>query len=330
MREPLWITEQDVVALLNLGEAIPALEGALREEAAATAANMPKTLLQYGKSNLHALGGRLGGLVGTKTWAHTEGGTCPLLLLWDAGNGSLVSVIEAFALGNMRTGGISGLATKWMAAPDASVLGLIGTGKQALSQAAAVLAVRPIKRIQVFSPRPESRADFAARAIDQLGVEVVAVQSVAAACRGAHVVTLMTRASRPFLEAAMLEPGTHVNAAGAIAPDREEFAQDSFDRASVLAVDHLPTVKTLSREFMTRYQARSWDEVRPLSQLIAQGRKRGADDDLSVFKAMGMGLSDLALGAEIVERARRAGAGRPIPQPQKAKPRLTVRQKETT
>ena len=330
MSEPLWIPEQDVVALMSLGEAIPALEAALREEAAGGAANMPKTLLQFGKSNLHALGARLDGLVGTKTWAHTEGGTCPLLLLWDAGNGGLVAVIEAFALGNMRTGGLSGLATKWMATADASVLGLIGTGKQAMSQAAAVLAVRPIKRIQVFSPRAESRAAFAVRARAEFGVEALDVPSTAAACRGAQVVTLITRAASPFLTAAMLERGVHVNAAGAIAPDREEFAQDVFDRASVVAVDNLSTVKTLSREFMTRYQCRGWDEVHALSALIAAGRRREPADDLSLFKAMGMGISDLALGAEIVKRARRAGAGRPLPQPQKAKPRLGGAQKETT
>src|SRR5712692_1381923 len=116
---PIWLTEQDVVGLLDLRDAIGALESALREEAGGAAVNMTKTLLQYGKSNLHAIGGKLGELVGTKTWAHTKGGTCPLLLLWDAGNGSLVAVIEAFALGNLRTGGISGLATDWMASREA-------------------------------------------------------------------------------------------------------------------------------------------------------------------------------------------------------------------
>src|SRR5687767_13309552 len=147
---PLWLTEQDVVELIDLRDAIAALENALREEAAGAATNMTKTLLQYGKANLHAIGGKLGGLVGTKTWAHTEGGTCPLLLLWDAGDGQLVAVIEAFALGNMRTGGISGVATDWMASRDARSLAIIGTGKQGLSQVGAVLAVRPIEELRVF------------------------------------------------------------------------------------------------------------------------------------------------------------------------------------
>jgi len=58
------------------------------------------------------------GVVGTKTWAHTEGGANPLLILFDAANGQLMAVIEAFALGQLRTAAISGLATRWLAAPN--------------------------------------------------------------------------------------------------------------------------------------------------------------------------------------------------------------------
>jgi alanine dehydrogenase len=325
MTHPIWLTEQDVVELLDLRDAIGALESALREEAAGVAANMTKTLLQYGKANLHAIGGKLGNLVGTKSWVHTEGGTCPLLLLWDAADGSLVAVIEAFALGNLRTGGISGVATGWMAAPEARSFAIVGTGKQSLSQAGAVIAIRPIEELRVFSPRAESRAAFAARAREEFGIEVLDCASVQAACDGAAIVTLVTRAAAPFLSASHLERGTHLNAVGAIAPDREEFAQDVFARATLVAVDNLPGVQTLSREFATRYGKGDWSEVKPLSQLIAAGRKRAPGDDLTLFKAMGMGISDLALGAELVRRARDRGIGRTLAQPRKAKPRLASR-----
>jgi ornithine cyclodeaminase len=120
----------------------------------------------------------------------------------------------------------------------------------------------------------------------------------------------------------MLDRAAHLNAVGAIAPDREEFAQDVFDRATRVAVDNLPGVQQLSREFMTRYASRGWDEVMPLSKLIASGRRRSDAEDVSLFKAMGMGISDLALGAELVRRARERGVGRAVPQPKKAKARL--------
>ena len=324
MADAIWITEAEVVQLMDLKEAIAALEVALREEARGEAQNMTKTLLQYGKNNLHAIGAKLGSLVGTKTWTHTQGGTCPLLLLWSAEDGSLAAVIEAFALGNLRTGGISGVAADWMAKKDARVMALAGTGKQALAQVGTMLAVRPIERLQVYSPRPESRAEFAKKVREEFALDAVACASAEEACKGAHIVTLVTRASQPFVTAGMLERGAHLNAVGAIAPDREEFAQDVFDRATRVAVDNLPGVQQLSREFMTRCASRGWDEVLPLSKLVAQGQRRGDSDDISLFKAMGMGISDLALGAELVRRARERGVGRAIPQPKKTKPRLAT------
>ncbi len=320
--DAIWITESEVVQLMDLKEAIVALEAALREEARGDAHNMTKTLLQYGKNNLHAIGGKLGNVVGTKTWTHTQGGTCPLLLLWSAEDGSLVAVIEAFALGSLRTGAISGVAADWMARKDARVMAIIGTGKQALAQVGTMLAVRPIERLRIYSPREDSRLAFAAKAREEFSIETAVSASVSDACKGAQIVTLVTRAAQPFLAAAMLERGAHLNAVGAIAPDREEFAQDVFARATVVAVDNLPGVQQLSREFMTRYASSGWDKVMPLSKLIASGRRRTAQDDVSLFKAMGMGISDLALGAELLKRARERGAGRAIPQPKKLKPRL--------
>jgi alanine dehydrogenase len=320
--DAIWITESEVVQLMDLKEAIAALEAALREEARGEAHNMTKTLLQYGRNNLHAIGGKLGNLVGTKTWTHTQGGTCPLLLLWSAEDGSLVAVVEAFALGNLRTGGISGVAAEWMARPDAKVMAIVGTGKQALAQIGAILAVRPIEQLRIHSPREDSRQAFAAKAREEFGIETEVSVSVSDACKGAQIVTLVTRAAQPFLTAAMLGKGAHLNAVGAIAPDREEFAQDVFARATLVAVDNLPGVQQLSREFMTRYASSGWDDVMPLSRLIASGRRRSGADDVSLFKAMGMGISDLALGVELVRRARERGVGRAILQPKKLKPRL--------
>src|SRR5258707_13195655 len=168
--DAIWITESEVVQLMDLKDAIVALEAALREEARGEAHNMTKTLLQYGKNNLHAIGGKLGNMVGTKTWTHTQGGTCPLLLLWSAEDGSLAAVIEAFALGNLRTGGISGVAADWIARKDAKVMAIVGTGKQALAQVRTMLAVRPIERSRIHSPREDSRQAFAAKARERFGM----------------------------------------------------------------------------------------------------------------------------------------------------------------
>src|SRR6266849_4547023 len=147
MDTPIWISETDVVSMMDLSNAIDALECGLLAEAQGSATNMVKTHGEWdGGSTLHAIGAAFprNGFVGTKTWAHTEGGATPLLILFDSHNGALKAIIEAFALGQMRTASASGVATKWLAADDAEDFAIIGTGKQAISQVASVLGARVI------------------------------------------------------------------------------------------------------------------------------------------------------------------------------------------
>jgi ornithine cyclodeaminase len=325
---PLWITEADVVGLMHLPAAIVALEEGLKLEAAGAAQNMAKTHATFGKGDtLHAIGATFegAGFVGTKTWAHTEGGATPLLILWDAHTGALKAIIEAFALGQMRTGAMSGVATKWMAAPDADDFALIGTGKQAMTQLAAVAAVRPLQRVRVFGRDAEKRGRFAAAALKH-GFPVREATSVAEAVEGATIVTLVTRARSPILNAAMLSRSTHLNAIGAIVPEREEFSQDLFPRVGLVAADDVGTTRKLSKEFRDFYgqSDEAWRTVVPISRLVARGEPRPKDCDISIFKAMGMGISDLALGMKIYQGAVAGGLGRALETPRKVAPRLTA------
>ncbi|HJZ80970.1 MAG TPA: hypothetical protein VKD91_11510, partial [Pyrinomonadaceae bacterium] len=162
---PLWISEADVVAMLDIGDALTALEKGLADEARGQAKNMVKSHVAWGDATLHAIGAVFAneGFAGTKTWAHTSGGATPLLILFDSNDGSLKAIIEAFALGQLRTAAASGVATDRLAAYDADHFAIIGTGKQALAQVAAVVAVRPIKSIRVFGPNRQRREHFAER-----------------------------------------------------------------------------------------------------------------------------------------------------------------------
>lgn len=326
--EPVWITEAEVVALLSLAEAIDALERGLALEAEGGAVNMPKTQVNWPPSNnLHALGGVMPGkgLVGTKTWSHTANGTCPLLVLFDAENGGLRAIIEAFALGQMRTGAMTGLATRWLARPDARELAIIGAGKQAVAQVAAVHATRPLTRLRIYSPRRESRAAFADKVrAAGFGFEIAVAETLEAAVDGAGIVTLVTRAKEPFLASKHLQPGVHVNAVGAIGLDRIEFEPQILRRCGTVAVDSIDSVRRLSREFIDFYGAGhgDWASVKTMASVVQAKKPRSKETDLTLFKPMGMGIADLAIGAEILERARDRGLGRPLPQPQKAAPRL--------
>lgn len=326
--EAIWLTEADVVGLMDLPQAIDALEAGLRLQSEGGAQNMGKTHATWDDgSTLHAVGATFEGLgyVGTKTWAHTAGGATPLLILWDARTGALSAIIEAFALGQMRTGGVSGVATRWMARPDAATLAIIGTGKQALAQVAAVAAVRSLDEIRVFSPTPEKRAAFVKKVETQgFAPSVVNATSANAAIAAADIVTIATRARTPFVGSTMLAKGAHINAIGAITPERAELEQSVFERAGLVVADDPMASRRLSSEFRAWFGEgdEAWGRVRRLGDVVATGESRASGTDLTIFKAMGMGLSDLSLGIPLLNAARAAGLGRAIPVPQRVYPRL--------
>ena len=327
---PIWLTERDVVDNIDIAGAIDALEETLPLEARGEAGNMAKTHATFGHGDtLHAIGAVVAGahVVGTKTWAHTEGGASPLVTMWDAHDGRLLAIVEAFALGQLRTAAISGIATRWLAQENADELAIVGSGRQALPQVGAVNAVRPLKRVRVFSPNAEHRRTFARSLAETFDFEVVAADSVAAAVEGAPIVTLVTRATQPFLSAGDVAGRAHVNAIGAIVPERMEFEIGLFDRATTIAVDSVESVARLSREFRLRFGAQEspgWEQVRPISALIAAQQRRRVSDDVTIFKAMGMGLSDLALGLKILRIARKRGLGVALPQTVRAAARFAT------
>ena len=324
---PLWITEAEVVCMMDIGGAIGALERGLMAEAKGSAHNMIKTHVEWDGSTLHAIGAVFPeiGICGTKTWTHTKGGATPLLVLFDAHNGSLKAVIEAFALGQMRTAAASGVATRWLAAPDAEEFAMIGTGKQAITQVAAVLAVRPVRRILVFSRDEGRRTRFVELLRDTFEVEVENCLSVEEAVANASIITLATRATDPILSSDMVQRGAHINSVGAIVPSRAEVSQDILARSTQMVTDSVPQAQKLSREMIEFFgqEPNNWASVQPLCSVVAEQRSRAASDDLTLFKALGVGISDLSLGIELYRQALISGLGTRLSAPQRLAPRLS-------
>ena len=141
-------------------------------------------------------------------------------------------------------------------------------------------------------------------------------ESVDAAVKGVPVVTAITRAREPFLHADMLARDVHVNALGAILPQNAEFHRDVFQNADVVVVDNLLNARKTSRELRDFYgEGETWPDVKTLGQWIAAGQRRPADCRLSLFKSVGMGLSDLAVAIVAYKAARTREVGVQIDYP---------------
>jgi alanine dehydrogenase len=316
--QAVWLTEDDVAELLTIEDAIEVLAGSYRLAAQGTASAMRRAHVRSGEAILHAVGGTVGELAGTKTWTYTPQGAAPLLILFSLVDGSIRGIVEAFAMGQMRTAATSGLATRVLAREAAGTLALIGSGRQAFSQALAIACVRPLRAIRVFGRSPERRMALARRLNDALGIETTCAGSPAEAIAGASIVTLVTRAAEPIVTSSMLEPGQHVNAVGAIVPSRRELDESAVARCDAIFADSVDQAREDAGELRAAAEAGvlDWERVRGLDTIVdAPSSAVRGDRDITLFKAVGLGLSDVALGAELIRRAHQTGVGRPLPQP---------------
>ena len=289
--------EADVLGALDLGAVIDAVEAVFAAQATGAATGIAKTMTTWNpSSSAHALGAvdSTEHLAAFKTWVNTPAGASAVVTVFDTTDGQLLAVVEAGSLGALRTAAVSGVATRWLAAPDADVLAIAGTGRQALRQVQAVHLVRPLRRVQVWSPTAEHCAAFAHRVTDEVGIPAVPAQSLAEAVAGAGVITLVTRATEPFFVAEHLHPQVHLNAVGAILPANAEFDPALLAGAALTVVDDLANAQRASRELREHY-GNDWSPVRTLGEVVTGAVKRpGTDPRPTVFKGLGTGLADLA------------------------------------
>jgi ornithine cyclodeaminase len=320
-----WITEADVCELMDLQSSIEALERGLALEADGQAQNMTKTQTVWSHGSLNVTGAQFleDELVGAKVWTNARGGAAPIVVMHSSEDGRIVAIVEAFALGQMRTAALSSVATRWCALEDADEMAIMGSGHQALPQVAAVAQVRKLKRVRVWSRTPAHRDSFARQIRDTFDVEVVNCDSAAQAAKHCPIITTFTRAREPFLTAEMLSPGTHVNAGGAILPTHAEIAQDVFKRCDRIVCDNLAQVRNGSRELIEYVDnGGRWDRVIAICQLVKRREPRPAGADLTLYKFMGMGLADMASAVEIYKRAKAQGLGVDHPHPRRTQPKL--------
>lgn len=314
----IYLTEDDVAWLLDMDTAIECVEEAFRQWAADKAENQPRRRSAAGTTTLHVLaaGAEYLGYVGYKSYVTTRTGARFQFMLFDAKEGIPVALIEANLLGQMRTGAVTGVATKYMARPDAKVVGCFGTGFQARSQLKAVCSVRRIERVDVYGRNDERRRAFADEMSEFCGVPTVAVHTPESAAAEKDIVICATTSKAPLFDGHVLEEGTHVNAVGSNYLTKAEIDVTTIRRSDHIICDSLDACQLEAGDFVPALEDGSldWSRVHELSEVVV-GRETGRAlvEDITLFKSVGLGLEDLAVGVRIFERAREDGLGRPLP-----------------
>src|SRR5438067_13746298 len=175
----LILREEDVRRLLTMPDTLAVLEQAFGAMADGCVVNLPRNriMLANGVLNIHAAAAPTLGVLGYKTYTAFREGVRFVVMLFSAQDGRLLAILEADWLGRMRTGGTSGLATKYLARHDATTVGLIGAGNQAVTQLMGICAVCPMTIAYVHSRDARARNIFCNEMTKVLNIEVRPVPS---------------------------------------------------------------------------------------------------------------------------------------------------------
>jgi ornithine cyclodeaminase/alanine dehydrogenase-like protein (mu-crystallin family) len=300
------IDEATVRQLLPMNKAIDLLAGAFRDFGAGAAQSQPRRRLSLPSGAvLHQMAGAHGAYFGTKIYStHPKHGAWFVFLLYDAETAMPLALLDANWLGQIRTGAASGLATRWLARPEAQTVAVLGSGFQAASQLEAVLAVRPIRAISVWS-----RSMDKAQAFARNYPNAAAMPTVEAALVDADIVITATTAKDPLFPAELIRPGTHINAAGSNSPSRRELPPELIHRAGQIVVDDVDQARSEAGDLLLSLAPEDWNRVRPL----AGEPRRESAEAITIFKSVGIGLEDVAAGAWVYEQALAQGRVGPLP-----------------
>ena len=310
----LYFTESDVRELVSMDQAITLMQMAFERLAKGDAINQPRRrLILPTGSILHYMAAGDGLYFGAKIYStHARHGAHFLFLLYRAEDGEPLAILEANYLGQIRTGAASGLATRYMARPDADTLGIIGSGFQARSQLAAMIAVRSLRQVKVWSRDAAKRRAFAAECAIAFQRPIDAVDTAEDAVRGAGIVVTATNAKDPVLSSDWIAPGTHLNAMGSNQARRRELPAELVSRADWIAVDSIEQARMESGDLLLALDEDGWKDPRlvELKDVVGRTTPQRQPADITIFKSNGLALEDVICAGFVYESGLKRGRGK--------------------
>jgi len=313
----LYLSEDDVRDVMDMESSIEVVEDVFRQLAAEQAVNVPRVRAKADGVMLHNMsaGAEYLGLVGFKAYTTTRRGARFHVMVYNT-DGEPLAMIAADFLGQLRTGAASGVATECMARPDANVVGVFGSGKQARTQLKAVCTVRKIERVEVYSPNAVNRERFAEEMSEWCVTDVAAVHSPEEAAAEKDIVITATSAKTPVFDGAALDEGTHLNVVGSNFLSKAEVDLTTLRRTNHFVCDSVEQCRLEAGDLAKGVAEgiRDWASMHDLAEVVS-GRETGraTPQDVTLFKSVGLAIEDVAMAAEILRRAKSEGLGQPLP-----------------
>lgn len=229
------------------------------------------------------------------------------ILLLDAATGEPLMLMDAGYLTALRTGAVSGLATKYFSQDKRSAVTIAGAGVQALSQLEAVAAVREVERVFVWSRNPENARKFAKKIESDYDVQVY--DQLAPALQKSDIVCTATASTEPFVYPQDLQPHAHINAIGSHSPSMQEISGDLLQKAVVI-VDQIEAAMSEAGEIIhaVGQQKLAKESILELGCWLLN-KAPLHQNQLTVFKSVGLAIQDLSVAQVVYHNAIKMNLG---------------------
>jgi alanine dehydrogenase len=232
--------------------------------------------------------------------------------LFDANTGQPLALVDGAYMNPFKTGAVGAVGSDALARADASVLAIIGTGKQARGQLRAHTSIRDFAEIKVYSPTEEHRDEFAAWASTELNRTVSPVHSSAEAVAGADVIVTATTAEDPVFDFDDVSPGSHITAIGQYTPGKRELDEETVRHAK-----YVPDLRDRAFQdagsFLHALQSGSISKDHVHAELgdVVAGTAAGrsSDDEITVFDSGGTAIETVAAANLLYRKARKKQKG---------------------
>jgi ornithine cyclodeaminase/alanine dehydrogenase-like protein (mu-crystallin family) len=312
----LFLDREDVEALLPMDECVEVIDEALRILARGEAVQPLRSV--YWMPDRHGLLAVMPGLLGDAVAGAKVLTVIPenhllgleshqgVVMLFEQERGRPLAVLDAASVTAIRTAAASAVATRALARRDAGDLALLGSGVQARTHLDAMRAVRPLRRVRVWSRRPESARRFAAQESERTGLTVEAMVTGREAVEEADLICAVTAATEAVLLGDWIAPGAHINAVGACTPRARELDAAAVAR-SLLFTDRRESLLAEAGDFLLAREegAVTDDHIRGEVGEVLEGMIPGrrSDEEITLFKSLGIAVEDLAAGMHVYRKA---------------------------
>ena len=309
------LSRREIEEFLNIGDVLKAVEYSFKLKAEGKVIAPPKLYLNLPEyqGDFRAMPAYIDGSAGLK-WVsvypdnrrYNLPSVMATIILCDSKNGCPLAIMDGTYITAMRTGAAGGVAVKYLARRESSIIGMIGAGRQAETQLLAISQVLPrIDEVRVFDKQKDVSLRYVQEMATKLNINIRLAETTEEAAE-ADIVVTTTPSRKPIVKKEHIRTGTHINAIGADAKGKQELEVDLLMAAKVIVDDieqasHSGEINVPLSEGVIKVE----DIYGTLGEVIANMKEgRGNDEEVTIFDSTGLAVQDIICAKLVYEKAK--------------------------